>query len=470
MPRPRRQPYVLYGVAMLSVIALLATLSIMAFKQVFTATTPVTMKINRAGLQLLKGSDVKMRGLIVGAVKDIRSTGNGATIALSLKPGMIKDIPANVQARLIPKTVFGEKYIDLVTPANPSLTHIVSGSVITEDRTTPALEIDQALNDLLPLLRTVRPQDLNNTLSAVANALSGRGDKLGQTTVKLENYISQINPHLPQIQHDFQALAKVATTYDQAAPALLALLRNFTVTSQTITDKSATFSALLSDLTGTALVTRDFMARNAQNIVQVNVVNKNFLALLAQYSPEYDCLFKGAANLLPKVKAAKSTKHTAAVTVEFHGPKPAYIYPIDQPEYNDYRGPACYGLPNPPLQLPTVQFKDGTEDDPRFATRNGHTDAQPLNLGYNNPDGGMSNPLTGLAPVGEALKPLTQGLLGPSSVAEASPSIGDAGSANEQLWMNQVLGPILGQSADKVPAVAGLLWGPMARGSLVSVK
>jgi phospholipid/cholesterol/gamma-HCH transport system substrate-binding protein len=467
MPRPKRQPYALYGVAMLSVIALLTTLSIMAFKQEFTTSTPVTMRITRAGLQLLKGSDVKMRGLIVGDVKSIDSTGDGATIQLQLNPKMIKDIPENVQAQLIPKTVFGEKYINLVTPANPSPQHIAAGATIAEDRSTPALEIDQALNDLLPLLRTVRPQDLNSTLSAVASALSGRGDQLGQTTVKLETYLGKLNPHLPQIQHDFQALAKVATTYDKAAPALLALLRNFTVTSKTITDKSAAFSSLLKDLTGTALVTRDFVARNAQNIVAVNVVNKNFLALLAQYSPEYDCLFKGTANLLPRIKSAKDTTHTAAVRVEFHGPKPAYVYPLDQPEYNDYRGPACYGLPNPPLQLPTVQFKDGTEDDPRFADRNGHTDAQPLNLTYNNPDGGTA--VSPLAPLGNAIAPLTSTLLGPSSAAAASPSMGDAGSANEQLWMDQVLGPILGTPAAKVPAIADLLWGPMARGSQVDV-
>ena len=68
MPRPERQPYALYGVAMLSVIVLWRPLSIMAFKQDFTDVTPVTMQIQRAGLQLLKGSDVKMRGLIVGDV------------------------------------------------------------------------------------------------------------------------------------------------------------------------------------------------------------------------------------------------------------------------------------------------------------------------------------------------------------------------------------------------------------------
>lgn len=466
MPRPRRQPYVLYGVAMLGVIVLLATICIMAFKQVFTTTVPVSMRIQRAGLQLLKGSDVKMRGLIVGDVKSISSNGNGAVLQLQLNPKYVKDIPQNVHAELIPKTVFGEKYVNLVTPPDPSKTPIAAGDVIGQDVTTPALEIDQALNDLLPLLRTVRPQDLNSTLSAVASALSGRGQQLGQTTVALDNYLKALNPHLPQIQHDFQALAKVATTYDQAAPALLALLRNFTVTGDTFTAKSAQFSALLKDLTGTAETTHDFLAQNAQSIVEVNVVNKDFLALLAEYSPEYDCLFKGTANLLPKIKAVKDTKHTASVLVEFHSPKPAYVYPIDAPQYTDTRGPNCYGLPNPPLVLPTIQFDDGTQDDPRFASRNGQTTdpSVPGSLGDILPPNA-----NGSSPISPLTNPLSK-LLSPSSAAAAgSPSMGDAGTATERAWMDQILGPIVGKPADKVPGIAGLLWGPMARGTQVNV-
>jgi phospholipid/cholesterol/gamma-HCH transport system substrate-binding protein len=465
VPRPRRQPYALYGVAMLTVIVLLATLSIMAFNKVFTTTVPVSMRIQRAGLQLLNGSDVKMRGLIVGSVKSINSNGDGAVIELALDPKYLKDIPANVDAQLIPKTIFGEKYVNLVTPANPSSTRIAAGDVIGQDRTTPALEIDQALNDLLPLLRTVQPQELNSTLSAMASALSGRGQELGQTTVALDNYLKQLNPQLPRIQHDFQALAKVATTYNQAAPALLAMLRNFTITGNTITSKSQQYSALLKELTGTAQTTQQFLAQDAQSIIQVNVVNQNTLALLAEYSPEYDCLFQGMYNLLPRIKASRDTQHTAYVKLEFHSPKPAYIYPLDAPQYTDTRGPNCFGLPNPG-QLPTIQFDDGTQDDPRFASRNGMTGDPPLLSALNdvippNPDGS--------SPIAPLTNPLSK-LLSPSSAETAgSPSMGDAGTATERAWMDQILGPVIGRPADKVPGIASLLWGPIARGTQVSV-
>ncbi len=47
--------------------------------------------------------------------------------------------------------------------------------------------------------------------------------------------------------------------------------------------------------------------------------------------------------------------------------------------------------------------------------------------------------------------------------------MGDAGTKAERDWMNQLLAPIVGRPADKVPAIDSLLWGPIARGTQVNV-
>jgi phospholipid/cholesterol/gamma-HCH transport system substrate-binding protein len=300
----------------------------------------------------------------------------------------------------------------------------------------------------------------------MASALSGRGDELGKTTVALDDYLKQLNPHMPQIQHDFQALAKVAQTYDQAAPALLAMLRNFTITGNTITSKSQQYAALLKQLTGTAQTTQQFLAQDQQSIIQVNVVNRGTLSLLAEYAPEYDCLFKGFANLLPRIKATKDTPHTASVRVEFHSPKPAYVYPLDSPEFTDTRGPNCYGLPNPPNVLPTIQFNDGTQDDPRFASRNGQTQDPPLGSVLD--ETGSPNP-DGTSPTAPLTNPLSKVLGGAAAATPGNPSMGDAGTAAERAWMNSILGPIVGRPASQVPGIDSLLWGPIARGTQVNL-
>src|SRR4051794_30148107 len=168
-----RHPYKLYGAALLAVVAGLVALSVLLFDQAFTSFTVVSVHVQRAGLQLLPGSDVKVRGIIVGSVDSITSTGDGAVVTMKLKPDQAKRLPANVTVRMLPKTLFGEKYVDLVLPTQATGA-LRSGMVIPQDQTRATLEIDQALNDLLPLLRTVPPVELNHTLTALATALDGR--------------------------------------------------------------------------------------------------------------------------------------------------------------------------------------------------------------------------------------------------------------------------------------------------------
>src|SRR3954453_11905757 len=203
----RHHPYRLYGIGLLAAAAAIVALCMLAFEQAFTPFDYVTVHVARAGLQLLPGSDVKTRGVIVGSVDTITSDGNGATLRLRLNPAKAETLPANVTVRMLPKTLFGEKYVDLVLPAQPAATHLSAGTVIAEDQTKATLEIDQALNDLLPLLRTVPPVELNHALTGIATALEGRGRQLGQTIDELDRYFTDFNPQLPRLHHDLTALS-----------------------------------------------------------------------------------------------------------------------------------------------------------------------------------------------------------------------------------------------------------------------
>ena len=53
--------------------------------------------------------------------------------------------------------------------------------MIPSDRVETNVELNRILSNLFPLLRAVRPADLNATLNALATALNGRGEELGVT-------------------------------------------------------------------------------------------------------------------------------------------------------------------------------------------------------------------------------------------------------------------------------------------------
>lgn len=278
----------LYGIAFLAVLALLLSLAVAVYQQVFTSVVPITLEADTLGNQLDPRADVKLRGLLVGEVREVHADGTKATLDIALKPQYVPSIPSDVHARLLPKTLFGEKYVDLVAPAgsaHSSARPIRAGDVISQDRTKVGIEVQQLMNDLLPLLRTVRPGELDATLSAFATALEGRGDRIGDNLTRVEGYLRRLNPHMPSFKKDISRFADVAEVYGDAAPDLMRILRNTVTTSRTIVEKKDQLAAALHSTASVAGTANGFLSENGDRLITLGRVSRPTLELFARYSP-----------------------------------------------------------------------------------------------------------------------------------------------------------------------------------------
>ena len=72
----------LMGVAFIAVMALIVWFCIATYAGTFTRSVTVLLRTDHVGNQLQTQSDVKVRGLIVGEVSAITSTGDGVQLAL----------------------------------------------------------------------------------------------------------------------------------------------------------------------------------------------------------------------------------------------------------------------------------------------------------------------------------------------------------------------------------------------------
>ena len=410
-----------YGVVFLVVIALLVGLTVAIYNQAFTKVVHVTLQTDRVGNQLAPPADVKLRGLIVGEVRAVHSDGHRATVDLALKPHTVGLIPANVRARLLPKTLFGEKFVDLVIPPRPSRARLAEGDVITQDRSSTAIELERVLDDVMPLLQSIRPAQLSATLNALATALEGRGKRLGQNLQLVDSYFTKLNPELPTIQKDISALADVANIYADAAPDLVRMLRNFAITTATIKDKSQAYSGFLAGTAGFATTTQQLLEDDGDRIIRLAAVGRPTLDLLARYSPEYPCLLEGLA--MSNESIGKTfTGGELHITLEVTRARSGY-QPGEEPAWGEHRGPHCYGLPNPPRPWPGNHFRDGTKAP-------GSASAIPSFL--------------------------------------VDPQSGTSGTSAERDVVDALVAPQMGMAPRDVPDLATLLFGPMARGTAVS--
>jgi virulence factor Mce-like protein len=439
----RRLRFQLLGLVFLVVAALFFVTTVAIYNKDFTPVTQVRLETDHIGNQMRKGADLKVRGVLVGEVRSIEVDGDHAALDLALDPDKIGVIPANVSARLLPKTLFGERYVALQIPPNPSAAHIAAGDVIGQDRTSSAIELEKVLDDVMPLLQAVQPQKLSSTLNAVSTALSGRGTQLGQTLARLSDYLGKLDPSLPDIKADITGLANVSDTYTKAAPDLLDALADLTTTSKTLVDKKQGLADLYATVSTASVDLTSFLSVNENNLIGLTTDVQPTLDVLAKYAPEYPCLLQQLAASVPEAELAfgKGTAHpdVSRVTIEFTASRGKYLPGVDEPKYEDKRGPRCYP------QVP----KPGTwpQYPPDGAIKDGSTKPAPPR----SPDGTLPGPVTS-----------------GSGTTGGAPSL--VGSPGEQQLINLLTAPALGVAPADVPNWSSLLVGPLYRGAEVDLK
>ncbi|HEY3503809.1 MAG TPA: MCE family protein [Actinocatenispora sp.] len=445
---PARQPWGTAGRAMLGLgfivlVAALLAASVGAYEKVFTPSVSVTVTADHTGLQLDKGADVKLRGVVVGQVRGITADGTTARLAIALDPDSVRRIPANVTAVMLPKTLFGEKYVDLAVPDQPAPHPIRAGATIHQDTSAGTVELERVLDDVLPLLRALPPQKLSITLSALANALRGRGEQLGDTLVTLDKYLTTVNAQMPTIRTDIRKLADVLSTYTGALPDLMTILANVTVTSSTITEQRANLAAFTADTTGLADTATPFLQRHEGRLIQLGQVSRPLLSVLAEYSPEYPCLTAGMLALQKNIEGAFDTGRLH-ITLEITRDSGKYL-PGDEPVNGADIGPRCWGLPNAaPVPAPEAPVPDGYD---RSKDHGGLTTGLPQVPILQDPD----------VPAG----PTGQG--GGTGTVD----MGYAGTSEERALVNPLVAAATGSQVTRLGDITDLLWGPILRGARV---
>jgi virulence factor Mce-like protein len=434
----------LQGLGFLVVVVALLGLTVVVYskKLPWQATDEVTLHAERIGNQLIIPADVKYQGVLVGRVSSVHSDGEDATLKLQLSKSLINKIPNNVQARILPKTLFGEKYVDLVLPQPTSdgqpvaaAASLHAGDVIEEDRSEVAVELQQVFTKLVPVLRAANPADLSVALSNTAMALQGRGEKLGKSFELINSYFRRLNQDLPNIQHDISGLADLASNYADAAPDLLATLRHFSVTAKTFTVKADPYAQFLAGTAGFADTAADFFKKNGKALEHLADYSEGPLDVLSDYSIVLECLPNGLS-IFDRERLEHAFQggelHIDLIPVNSRG-----VYtPKDRPKLSEFTRailPAnCYGLPY------------------------GNHALHPENSKYPFAPGGNYE-MGGLAGSSAAT---------PNATRSSLYSTGGAGSAAEQAQIRMLVAEVTGQQPES-DGLTDLLLGPLLRGMVV---
>jgi phospholipid/cholesterol/gamma-HCH transport system substrate-binding protein len=293
------------GVGYLVLATALVAVALLTYNRTFVSSTDVDLRTGPVGNALQKGSDVKLNGVPVGRVSKVSADGDGAIIKLALDPETSKKLPRDTTARLLPKTLFGERYVSLVTPASApgtggsSGTGLEDGDGIVQDTSDESVELEQVFDELLPVLNSIQPEKLSATLGELATTLRGRGEQIGDTLTTFGDYLEKLNPLVPQMTDDLDRLGRVAGVYEAAAPDLLDALDTLTTTSRTLVAQQTTLKQVYATVIGSADATEGFVSDNRQTIEVLADESRAALEAVEPYAKQFPCLFKSAREFVP---------------------------------------------------------------------------------------------------------------------------------------------------------------------------
>ncbi|WP_408898331.1 MCE family protein [Nocardioides sp. R1-1] len=405
----------------------------LAYDQVFTDRSDIRLTTGTVGSALQKGSDVKLNGVPVGRVSDIEPRDGGATLTLALEPDVLDDLPVETTARLLPKTLFGERYVALVRPDRGGPT-LEPGDTIQQDSSSAAVELEELFDELLPVLQAIQPDKLSATLGELALMLRGRGAEIGDTVVAWGDYLEKLNPLAPQLADDLAAFGRVAQTYADAAPDLVDALESMSTTSRTLVEERTAVSKLFAGVIVAADDTNGWMVANSDTIITLSEESRKALEAVAPYAVQFPCLFKALRDFIPvmdKTLGKGTAEPGVHVVLNVTPDRGRYVLGKDDPRY------ATKGAPRCPYQDGSVKAVSGR------ATADGSDGPERI-----------------LPPPSERVQ----------RVFAESAGLGEANSPAENQLIAELMAPEAGVSPADYPTWSSLLVGPLLRGAEVEIR
>lgn len=222
----------------------------------------------RAGQLLRSGSDVKLRGVLVGSVSDIEVARSGkATITMLIFPD--QEIPANVGAAIRAKTLFGEKFIELRQPEEMAPENLSEGDSIPESRTIPPFEVETILEKGVPVLNAIDPEAFGASLHALAEGFVGNEEALRRATLSSEKLLTETERTLPNLERNLVHLKNFAAALDETDDDFLKALDGLSAVGEAIRSNPEALRATVSGLVPLATDLGDILTARERDLADI---------------------------------------------------------------------------------------------------------------------------------------------------------------------------------------------------------
>lgn len=138
---------------------------------------------------LVPQAEVRVSGVHVGSVRTIRDAPDGATLVeMALRPGI--QLRRDTRAVIRPKTLLGEKFVELVRRPGSQEAYLTGGATIPTAQTAQAVEIDDILNAMDAPTR----EAMSESFRQLGIAFDSRQQDVAAALAPLDRTVASLRP------------------------------------------------------------------------------------------------------------------------------------------------------------------------------------------------------------------------------------------------------------------------------------
>ncbi len=279
-------------------------------------TMEMTVEFERAGLNVRPGDEVRVRGVPVGRISSIEAEPGAPTVRYTLALDPDTRVAADSTANLVPKTLFGDKFVEL-QPAEEDAPTLAEGASIPVDRTSPSAEVQQVLDKLQPILETFDPVEFSATLSSYAEAFDGSGADIAQLLDDLPPILEEFTQRKGDLARLFEAVPGAAGTFEARAAELARAADHFGDLAELVADDEPEVARFLAGTTDLSARAAELLAGEREPLQGALDGIYGTFDVLSNYPGAITALLSGAPQLLNGLAAATTTGSFRAPIANF---------------------------------------------------------------------------------------------------------------------------------------------------------
>ncbi len=177
---------------------------------------------------LLEGDDVRIAGVKVGSVKDIKLVRrNYAQVTFNVDDS--EKLSIGTRAKIRYRNLVGQRYIALTEGAGPHI-RLAENAVLPLSQTEPALDLTVLFNGFKPLFQALNPKDVNSFSLALIKTLQGEGgtiNSLLSKTASLTNTLADRDALIGSVINNLNTVLGTINARDLQLSELIIQLQRF---------------------------------------------------------------------------------------------------------------------------------------------------------------------------------------------------------------------------------------------------